>query len=45
MAVYYRLPSGETLQIRKDLSGQRFGMLTAIEPCGKTEGQAVTIKP
>lgn len=36
MAVNYRLPSGETLQIRKDLSGQRFGMLTVIEPYGKT---------
>lgn len=36
MAVYYRLPNGEALQIRKDLSGQRFGMLTVIEPCGKS---------
>ena len=41
MAKYFKLDSGQTIQIRKDLSGRRFGMLTALEPCEKTENGSV----
>ncbi len=35
MAVYYDLPNGERLQIRKDLSGKKIGMLLVVAPSGK----------